>query len=105
MNKKQMSKKMDTFNKLKKKYKKKNIFINIIIYNLIIQNIYSFYFINNKYHRFCHTNINDENKEKTTDLNLRRKTYFNFKSTKHNEYLVDGDDEIDDKIKRFTTNK
>ena len=101
MNENQMSKKMDTFNKLKKKYKKKNIFIN----NLIIQNIYSFYFINNKYHRFCHTNINDENKEKTTDLNLRRKTYFIFKSTKHNEYLVDGDDEIDDKIKRFTTNK
>ena len=64
------------------------------------------YYIKNKYHRYYHTNIGKDNIDKKTELNLRRKTYFDLKSAKkYNDYLTVEEDELDDKIQRFTTNK
>ena len=73
--------------------------------NLIEQNVFSFYYIKNKYYRYYHTNLIDNYLDKTTKLNLRRKTYYNLKkATKYNEYIDDEFDEIDNNKKRFTTN-
>jgi hypothetical protein len=98
----QCPKLLDTQNKANNKYKKIKKFKN----NFIIQNIFSFYYIKNKYHRYYHTNINKDNIDKKAELNLRRKTYFDLKSAKkYNNDLVVEEDELNDKIQRFTTNK
>ena len=99
----QAPKLLDALNKTNKKYKQRK---KKLINNFIIQNIFSFYYIKNKYHRYYHTNIGKDNIDKKTELNLRRKTYFDLKSAKkYNDYLTVEEDELDDKIQRFTTNK
>ena len=91
----------ETLKKNNNKYMKIKKYKN----NPIIQNLFSFYYIKNKYHRYYYSNISNDNIGKSKELNHRRKTYFDLKSTKkHNEYLVDEIEELDEKIQRFTTN-
>ena len=73
---------------------------------MIEQNVFSFYYIKNKYYKYYHTNLNDNYLDKATKLNLRRKTHYDLKrSKKYDEYLDDEEDEINDKKTRLTTNK
>ena len=86
----------------------KNYKINVKYQNnIIIQNIFSFFYINNKFHKYYHTNFKDTNIDK--DPKLRRKTYFDFtivnKYKSLNEDLVDDETEFEEQLKRFTTNK
>ena len=101
----ELPKKCDNFNKVNKKYKKICKYTN----NLLIQNIFSFHYIKNKYHRYYHTNINYNNKNKKVELNLRRKTYYHFTSEKkYNDYLIIDDEDVEkinENVSRFTTNK
>ena len=46
-------------------------------YNNIIQNVFSFYYINNEYHKYIFGNEKDIYKSKTFDLTRRATAYFN----------------------------
>ena len=95
---------VNKYNKSNNKYRE----IKKYDYNIIIQNLYSFYYINNKYHKYYPTNIKENNFDKQAELKRRRKTYFNLRRVNDikalNNYLIDQDENIGEK-NRFTTNK
>ena len=98
--------KNQVLNKTEKLYLFNNYKTNVKYQNnLIIQNIFSFFYTKNKYHKYYHTNFKDTNIDKKPEL--RRKTYFDLKfANKYktlNEDLVDEDNEFEEQLKRFTT--
>ena len=73
--------------------------------NIIIQNVFSFFYIKNRFRKYYHTNKN----EKKENLTLRRKTYFDINSAKKykalNEFIDDEECETDEHAQRYTTSK
>ena len=76
---------------------------------IIMQNVFSFFYIKNKFHKYYHTNLKDNNLDKKTELLMRRKTYFDVKvASKYkalNDDIEDENDQIEDQLKRFTVNQ
>ena len=76
---------------------------------IIMQNVFSFFYIKNKFHKYYHTNLKDNNLDKKTELSMRRKTYFDVKvASKYkalNDDIEDENDQIEDQLKRFTVNQ
>ena len=76
---------------------------------IIMQNVFSFFYIKNKFHKYYHTNLKDNNLNKKTELLMRRKTYFDVKvASKYkalNDDIEDENDQIEDQLKRFTVNQ
>ena len=74
-----------------------------------MQNVFSFFYIKNKFHKYYYTNLKDNNLDKKTELSMRRKTYFDVKvASKYkalNDDIEDENDQIEDQLKRFTVNQ